>query len=151
MLHRDISLLNLLLVLCIDGGRPLEVARRLPPEFGSKLPWYRRGLLGDWGYAVPVVSQQLELRPETPDMQSPIIQMTLPVTPRSKPEASQDIVPVQEQDRTVGVLTKDLTDKHDIKLVMGTERPGELNRTCHDNNPLHRTVGYFIVKVTAVH
>lgn len=137
ILHRDISLLNLLVIIW-DGTQAedrLEFLDQLPEKTRDhlrqriKASVSHRGLLADWGYAVPI-----ELPSELP--------ATRPSTPSS--DHGEDVVPVLlrdgQHDTKEFVSVAKLQHNHEIKLQMARD-PLDFTRSSIDNNPLCRTVG----------
>ncbi|KAI6026899.1 hypothetical protein PISMIDRAFT_109164 [Pisolithus microcarpus 441] len=165
VLHRDISLLNLLLVHwspSINDDRCLDFLIDLPPETCKclqdkirGLPY--QGLLVDWGYAMPldVPASDPEhipkASPSTPPHNAP------PTSPISLPgnlALGDDSVPIQISDPDeikgciVHIALTELKDDHEIALSMGRDTSPDQLQLLIDTNPLYRTMGSSIQGMT---
>ncbi|KAF9230846.1 hypothetical protein BU15DRAFT_83115 [Melanogaster broomeanus] len=140
ILHRDISLLNILLTFR-QGHADRD-------DFGQ------RGLLADWGYAVPIsefeqpyscqpdgVCESACSPPSSPLSDPP----TSPIPPSQPDEASHDCVPAMSNgDHTIRlVATSTLTAEDEIVLSMGcaiSDSQADVDsRPTIDANPLYHT------------
>lgn len=128
----------------------------------------RRGVLADWGYAVPVPSSDTVHIAEpvssvhAPELISvrtparaapPLDHVDIPTSPiepsyslaGSEVDASAptNLVPVRQigtDHEVTAIPTSQLTDKHNIVLLMGPDDPRADLRHTIDLCPLHRTV-----------
>ncbi|KAI5986625.1 hypothetical protein EDD15DRAFT_2373072 [Pisolithus albus] len=161
VLHRDISLLNLLLVIW-DASRGdshrLDFLDHLPPETREHLqakiqeiPY--RGFLADWGYAVPIDVPQTEAY-TTPEPEGPSTSPSTPhhdappTSPISPPNTSTSVdnsvpvripVPSEGTDRVAYIALSELKDVHEIMLSMGRDPLPDRSQPSVDTNPLYRT------------
>lgn len=150
ILHRDISLFNLLLALW-DGSDRLEFLDVLPEDIRGPLrerikkDVSYRGLFADWGYAVPIESpsSQPTTQPTTPDSGDDPIEGAVDL---ARLTCGEGAVPAQlrnsEKDKgniSQYVPISKLGIQHEIKLQMAGE-PVDSERPSIDNDPLCRTV-----------
>ena len=171
VLHHDISLLNLLLVLWDssgDGNWRLDFLNNLPPDTRMRLRAKMKDsimhhcLLTDWGYTVPLDTSQaqaeplctLQLMPPTPPCDLP---PTSPVSQPSNqpPEMGDDSITVHvsipsQEDHFVRIRLSQLQANHDIVLSMGRDHLSDQSQPSIDTNPLYRTVGFSLHKMTRV-
>ncbi|KAG6371483.1 hypothetical protein JVT61DRAFT_9518 [Boletus reticuloceps] len=157
ILHRDISLVNLLLATTkaehrtthekyiqyyISGQAQVDLCKRI-----SCLT--RRGVLADWGYATPITPTTVSAdSPSTPSSEGdpptlpteigPLASQ-MPIGAWVEAETPIDLVPVRQIDGVTMVSASQLTDEHDIVLLMGTDDPKKDLRHTIDSSPLYRT------------
>ncbi|KAI9569834.1 hypothetical protein HD554DRAFT_2037832 [Boletus coccyginus] len=149
ILHHDISLFNLLLVRSAESEEHLEFLDGLPKGtrdlLRQKIEKFvsHRGLLGDWGYAVPInaTTSQPATGLPTPDLDSnPFANDTL----LTSSKYSEDVVPAAKvsrngQEHTIRYTSvSHLGWDHNIKLHMAGD-PLDFAWPTVDTNPLYRT------------
>ncbi|KAI5997072.1 hypothetical protein EDD15DRAFT_2364534 [Pisolithus albus] len=151
ILHRDISLFNLFLADVTrrnDHKESMEMAG-LPEEAWVELceriaKLRRRGVLGDWGYAVPMAehtatrSDAAQFSDATDPPTSPI---EVPSQTTDEPVNCVYVVPVSSESAEPRLISvADLTGDHNIVLSMGpqSETKGDSRETI-DMSPLHCT------------
>lgn len=109
----------------------------------QNLKW--RGVLGDWGYAVPIAAPLATTSSDTSNIDMPCSDGP-PTTPINDPEPSvqyDNRVPAQKidsHDTPTPVPVVDFTANDDIVLLMGTDNPDDDPRKTIDLSPLYRTV-----------
>lgn len=108
----------------------------------QNLQW--RGILGDWGYAVPVTFSSVTTAPDTSsdDVLPSDGPPTSPIEAESVIEYD-NLVPTRKigsQDAPSLVAISDLTTNDDITLLMGADDPDDDSRQTIDLCPLYRTV-----------
>lgn len=122
ILHRDISLFNLLLVLAIhnDLGEDFLGALQVEPEKaelqGKIQKLSRRGLLCDWGYAVPTG--------DTEDF------------------TQGDVSGIRSSSENEPLSRAKLTNSHNIVIPVADDPLPHNSDSPIDANPLHRTVSF---------
>lgn len=154
ILHRDISLFNLLLVRSAESEERLEFLDGLPRgtrDLRQKIEKFvsHRGLLGDWGYTVPInaTTSQPATGLPTPDLDSnPFANDTL----LTSSKYGEDVVPAAKvsrngQEHTIRYTSvSHLGWDHNIKLRMAGD-PLDFAWPTVDTNPLYRTVNHSLV------
>ncbi|KAI5984419.1 hypothetical protein EDD15DRAFT_2375238 [Pisolithus albus] len=151
ILHRDISLFNLFLADVTrrnDHKESMEMAG-LPEEAWVELceriaKLRRRGILGDWGYAVPM-AEHTATRSDAAQFSDATDPPTSPIEVSSQttdePVNCVYVVPVSSESAEPRLISvADLTGDHNIVLSMGpqSETKGDSRETI-DMSPLHRT------------
>ena len=101
----------------------------------------QRGVLADWGYAVPMAEPTTITHSATP---------TSPIEQSSQVEYKSSnfvpIVPVNSKDAPTSLsLVSDLTKEDDIVLAMGPASVENNPRHTIDTSPLHHTVCFTIL------
>lgn len=144
ILHRDISLFNLLLDTWNRSDDRMQFLNVLPEQTRKRLYQQikasvsHRGLLVDWGYAVPIepASSEPVTRPSTPDSRSDSVE------PEDCDEGAVPTVLRNDQptrSTVVYVPVSKLGQNHEIKLPLAGEAVDPA-RPSIDTNPLYRTV-----------
>ena len=156
ILHRNISLLNLLAIqngsdCCLDflGALSPEIRECLLPKLRTMA---YRGLLGDWGYAVPLAEAHFNTGSEPiadPSSPHPLSPPTSPISvPNDLDFQCNNFIPVRAmpsldefESQVPGleyIAIKSLEDNHNISLTVGRESSHD--RPSIDTNPLYHTV-----------
>ena len=105
----------------------------------------RRGVLGDWGYAVPVAAPSATTPSDTSNVDMPCSDGP-PTSLINDPEPSvqyDNRVPawkIDSHDTPTLVPVVDLTANDDIVLLTGTDNPDDNPRKTIDLSPLYQTV-----------
>ncbi|KAG9309134.1 hypothetical protein JVU11DRAFT_10841 [Chiua virens] len=153
ILHRDVSLANLFLAFARGRTDHSVFMKHLSGEDKEHLcerirSLERRGVLGDWGYAVPVTSPSSPSPATTsgpsippPDaIPSPDDLPTLPIEPvKTEFDNCVPARKVGSDEKPTLVSVSDLTADHDIVLLMGADNPEDDPRQTIDLCPLYRT------------
>ncbi|KAG6371473.1 hypothetical protein JVT61DRAFT_9503 [Boletus reticuloceps] len=152
VLHRDVSPANLFLALARNRTDHSVHMSHLPDEAQERLcekirnlKW--RGILGDWGYAVPVATSSAITSSDTTSDVDVSWSDAPPMSPidadGSDPSVHyDDRVPARKigsHDAPTLVPVSDLTANDDIVLLMGTDNPDDDPRKTIDLCPLYRT------------
>lgn len=155
ILHRDVGPANLFLAES-EGHMDHRInMKNLSAEARDRLckriqSLTRRGVLGDWGYAVPVVPSESLATTKTSTTEAQVD--APPVSPSTSPIEGNSELLVNYDNRvptrkigshdgpTLLLSASELTNEQDITLWMGTDNPNEDPRRTIDLCPLYRTV-----------
>ncbi|KAI5990602.1 hypothetical protein EDD15DRAFT_2369663 [Pisolithus albus] len=140
VLHCDISLFNLLLASVTQRSDHSEFVQRMSSLSAADQTALctriasvkRRGVLADWGYAVPMAEPTTITGSVTP---TPPVEQ--PTQAEYESSNSVPVVPVNSKD--VLRLVSDLTKEDNIVLAMGPASVENDLRHTIDTSPLHRT------------
>lgn len=149
ILHRDISLFNLLLACVTQRSNHLEFIQKMSSLCAADqialcariASVKRRGVLADWGYAVPMAEP-------TTITDSATLTSTIEQPSQAEHESTNfvPVVPVSSKDAPTSLsLVTNLTKRDNIVLAMGPASVENDPRHTIDTSPLHRTVCFIIL------